>query len=108
MNKVFIYVSINLCFVIPTICISCEIGTCGLPVSYAMQKQRSVLENRLNDFKRSIQRTTSGMKQINKLCVLEAYEQLRLKQRKRIEIYKNMEIEHIGNTIKMQTENTIQ
>ena len=97
-----------MCLIVPTLGFSCEMGTCGLPVSYAMQKQRSVLSNRLDDFKKAIQRTTSSMKQINKLCVLEAYEQLRLKQRKRIEIYKNMEIEHISDVIKMQTENTIQ
>lgn len=77
--------------------------SCDPSILYAMGKQRTALQNRLGDYKNTIRQTRKSMEKLNKVCTLEAYELLRLKQRKRIESQKQMEINHIGNTLKSQT-----
>jgi len=78
----------------------CEPHPCDLSIAKAMGEHRKVLKKRLNDYKKTIHATKEAMKKVNKVCTLEAYEYLRLKQRKRIEAYKQTEIKHSVDMLK--------
>lgn len=108
MNKIYLYPLSVFLLVSFAESASCVTFSCDPSISYAMGKQRTALKNRLADYKNTIKATRESMVVANKICALEAYELLRLKQRKRIETYKQAEINHYGETVKSQSETITQ
>ncbi len=103
MKKAYLFAILPFLFVSSVSGGTCPTASCDPSILYAMGKHRDVLRNRIGDLKNTIKQTKNSMVLSNKLCALEAYELLRLKQRKRIEIYKQEEIGHFSNAIKSQT-----
>jgi len=82
----------KLLFIIATSSLShsayCLTYTCDSSVVFAMSKQRDALEKRLGDIRQTIASMRNEQNKLNKLCVLETYEMTKMRERKRIELWK--------------------